>query len=109
VTVAQYVQDSIVEPLGLQLSYGVPEVGTDDVLPVISQGTVAVELPDPGPSSPGLLDAAGFGLLDDPTIFNSAPLCAATFPAISVVARARDLARLLAAACGEVDGHPAFR
>jgi CubicO group peptidase (beta-lactamase class C family) len=50
VTVAQYVQDTIVEPLGLHLSYGVPEVGTDDVLPVISQGTVDVELPSPGPS-----------------------------------------------------------
>ena len=104
VTVAQYVEDTIVKPLGLHLSYGVPEVGTDNVLPVVSQGAVTVELPGPGPRSPGILDAAGLGLLDDPTIFNTPPLCAATFPAVSVVARARDLARLLAATCGDLDG-----
>jgi CubicO group peptidase (beta-lactamase class C family) len=104
VTVAQYVTDTIVEPLGLRLSFGIPEVGTDDVIPVVSQGTVTVELPTAAPDSPGLLDAAGFGLLDNPTIFNTPPLCTATFPALSVVARARDLARLLAATCGDVDG-----
>ena len=103
-TVGRYVHDVLAEPLGLRLSFGVPAVGVDDVVPVAFPGTATIELPPAGQSTGNLLDAAGFGLLDDPTVFNSAPLCAATMPAVSVVARARDLARLLAATCGPVDG-----
>jgi CubicO group peptidase (beta-lactamase class C family) len=67
------------------------------------RGAALVELPNGGTGSANLLEAAGFGLLDDPTTFNTAPTCAATMPAISLFSGARDLARLLAATCGPVD------
>jgi CubicO group peptidase (beta-lactamase class C family) len=103
VTVGEYARRHLVEPLGLHLSYGVPTID-GDVLPVLSRGSVAAELPDTGTGSSGLLEEAGFGLLDDPTIFNHPPMSAVPFPAVGVVARARDLARLMAATCGDVDG-----
>jgi CubicO group peptidase (beta-lactamase class C family) len=71
---------------------------------VRTSGTATVTLPDTDPAAGKLLAAAGFGLLDDPTTFNAGPLRSATMPAVSVVARARDLARLLAATLGPVDG-----
>jgi CubicO group peptidase (beta-lactamase class C family) len=104
VTVGAYVQRTLVEPLGLSLSFGLPEGGVEDVVPVKTSGTATVTLPGVDPAAGNLLEAAGFGLLDDPTTFNVAPLCSATMPAVSVVARARDLARLLAATLGPVDG-----
>jgi len=103
VTVGEYARRHLVDPLGLHLSFGVSAVG-GDVLPVLARGSVVAELPNAGASSPGLLEAAGFGLLDDPTIFNDPPMCAVPFPAVGVVARAGDLARLLAATCSDVDG-----
>ncbi len=102
--VGAYVQQSLVEPLGLALSFGVPDEGADDVVPVRTSGTVTVALPDADPNAGNLAALAGFGLLDDPTTFNVAPLRSATMPAVSVVARARDLARLLAATLGPVGG-----
>lgn len=104
VTVGAYVQQAIVEPLGLHLSFGVPESAVDDVVPVKTSGTATVTLPGADPTAGHLQAAAGFGLLDDPTTFNVAPFSSATLPAVSVVARARDLARLLAATLGPVDG-----
>jgi CubicO group peptidase (beta-lactamase class C family) len=103
-TVGAYVQQTLVALLGLRLSFGLPEGGADDVVPVRASGTAVVTLPDSAPSDGNLLAAAGFGLLDDPTTFNTAPLRSATMPAVSVVARARDLARLLASTLGPVEG-----
>jgi CubicO group peptidase (beta-lactamase class C family) len=103
-TVGAYVHRTLVESLGLGLSFGVPVAGADDVVPVRTTGTATVALPDADPNAGNLSALAGFGLLDDPTTFNLAPLRSATLPAVSVVARARDLARLLAATFGPVDG-----
>jgi hypothetical protein len=103
-TVSAYVQHTLVEPLGLRLSFGMSNGKVDDIVPVRTTATALVTPPDADPTSGQLLAAAGFGLLADPTAFNSAPLRAATLPAVSVVARARDLARLLAAMLGPVDG-----
>lgn len=103
-TVGAYAHHTLAEPLGLRLSFGVPDGGVDDIVAVRTSGTATVTLPGADPTAGNLLAAAGFGLLDDPTVFNSAPLRAATLPAVSVVARARDLARLLAATLGPVDG-----
>jgi CubicO group peptidase (beta-lactamase class C family) len=103
-TVSAYAQHTLAEPLGLRLSFGVSDGGVDDIVPVRTSGTATVTLPNSVVTAGNMLAAAGFGLLDDPTVFNSAPLRAATLPAVSVVARARDLARLLAATLGPVDG-----
>jgi CubicO group peptidase (beta-lactamase class C family) len=102
-TVSAYV-GKLTDPLGLRLSFGVPERGADDVVPVRRSGDATVTLPEADPNAGNLLVAAGFGLLDDPAAFNAAPLRSATMPAVSVVARARDLARLFAATLGPVEG-----
>jgi CubicO group peptidase (beta-lactamase class C family) len=103
VTVGEYVRSRLAEPLGLNLEFGVSGE-PDDIVAVRASGTATVTLPDAVPANGNLLVEAGFGLLDDPTVFNSGPLRAAALPAVSAVARARDLARLLASTLGPVDG-----
>jgi CubicO group peptidase (beta-lactamase class C family) len=102
-TVAEYTIRHLTAPLGLSLAFG--EADAPDVAPVVSRGEAEIAMAASGVTPGGpLLDAAGFGLLTDPTVFNSGPLAGADLPAVGLVAHARDLARLLAATCGEVDG-----
>jgi CubicO group peptidase (beta-lactamase class C family) len=101
-SVAEYVAENLARPLDLGVTYG-SSGSSNDVMPVVGGAAVTVDEPGEG-ASHGLLNAAAFGLLDDPTIFNLDPVRGASLPAVGVVATARDLARLLASTCGPVDG-----
>jgi CubicO group peptidase (beta-lactamase class C family) len=103
VTVGEYARRHLIEPLGLRASYGLPN-DPADVAPLRSRGTVTAVLSDAGSPPSALADAAGLGLLNDPTLFNSGPLATIPFPAVGVVSSARDLAHLLAPTVGEVEG-----
>jgi CubicO group peptidase (beta-lactamase class C family) len=67
-SVAEYVAENLARPLDLGVTYG-SSGSSNDVMPVVGGAAVTVDEPGEG-ASHGLLNAAAFGLLDDPTIFN---------------------------------------
>jgi CubicO group peptidase (beta-lactamase class C family) len=104
VRVGPFVADRIAAPLGLDLWIGTPA----DVHPRVAKivrGTQA--------QTPLQAERARLGLrlpdghwagLPDRAQFNSPEVLSASWPAVNAVTGARDLARLLAATLGEVDG-----
>ncbi|MCT9138571.1 serine hydrolase domain-containing protein [Streptomyces violarus] len=101
-SVAEYIHAHIRHPLGLDLALGVPPSDNHDVLPLRTRPPMRTPLQS---ARRGLLfDAVGLGLLEDPSVFNRPDVLAAPWPATNLVASARDLARLYAAAVGPVDG-----
>jgi CubicO group peptidase (beta-lactamase class C family) len=104
-TVGQFVAERIAGPLGLELWIGVPT----SVIPRVS--TITYKAPAVTPLQASRL-ASGEAIVDghfaelgvNRELFNTPAVLQASWPGVSGVAGARDLARLLAATTGPVDG-----
>ncbi|MFT4123134.1 MAG: serine hydrolase domain-containing protein [Microbacteriaceae bacterium] len=104
-TVGEYVASTFADPLGLDLHIGTPDALHDRVVPVIAARAQLTPRQRERLARGDLTIDGHFAILaDDPHFFERPEVLRQAWPAVNGVSGARDLARLLAASMGEVDG-----
>jgi CubicO group peptidase (beta-lactamase class C family) len=104
-TVADLVRERVARPLGLDLWIGTPCAEHARIAPVVAAEPRITPRAASRPDSATRPDTAFGALFAVDDVFNTAEFREAAWPALSGVADARSLARMMAATLTPVDGH----
>ena len=104
-TVQEVVADRVAGPLGLDLWIGCPPEQHARIAPVLLDEMLATPAQTAHTTAGADLPDTAFGaLFAVPDVFNTAEMRSASWPAVSGVADARSLARMMAATLGPIGG-----